>query len=473
MVRVAWGMSVSRVEYVENREFDFQVPVAIIGAGAAGLVAALAAHENGADVIVIERDALPRGSTALSAGLIPAAGTRWQAQAGIADDPDRFASDVVAKAKGEPDGDLVSLMVRTAAPTLEWLADTYQLSFSIVDDFTYPGHSARRMHGLPMRSGEELIDALRQAVESAGIEILCQARATTLFADPSKRILGLAIQRPDNTVDELGCGNVILACNGYGGNKAFVAKHIPTLADALYFGHPGNQGDALFWGEALGAATRHLAGHQGHGSVAHPLGILITWATISEGGVQVNTSGHRFSNEARGYSEQAAEVLRQPEGIAWTVFDARIAEIARQFDDFKRAEALGAILQADDWGALAERMDVPAENLTTTMSEVAACKRAEARDACGRDFAGQAQLNPPFLAVKVTGALFHTQGGLVVNNEARVLNQAGMVLPNLFAAGGAACGVSGSKAAGYLSGNGLLSAVTLGRIAGLAASRTR
>jgi fumarate reductase flavoprotein subunit len=435
---------VSRVECVESKEFDFQVPVVIVGAGAAGLIAALAAHENGADVLVIERDALPRGSTALSAGLIPAAGTRWQAQAGITDDSDRFAADIMAKAKGEPDSDLVSLMVQAAAPTLEWLADKYQLPFSIVDDFTYPGHSARRMHGLPTRSGEELVDALRQAVESTGVEILCQARATTLFADPSKRILGLAVQRPDDTVDELGCDNIVLACNGYGGNKALVAKHVPTLADALYFGHPGNQGDALLWGEALHAATRHLAGHQGHGSVAHPLGILITWATISEGGVQVNTSGRRFSNESRGYSEQAAEVLKQPDGIAWTVFDARIAEIARQFDDFKRAEALGAILQADDWATLAKRMDVPVENLITTMAEVSACKRAETSDAFGRDFAGQAQLSAPFLAVKVTGALFHTQGGLVVDNEARVLNEAGTALPNLFAAGGAACGHVGT-----------------------------
>ena len=117
----------------------------------------------------------------------------------------------------------------------------------------------------------------------------------------------------------IGCDALILACNGYGGNKALVEKHIPELKDALYFGHPGNQGDAILWGEALAAETRHLSGHQGHGSVATPHGILITWATIMEGGFQVNVNGERFSDESHGYSEQAANVLAQPEGRAFFV----------------------------------------------------------------------------------------------------------------------------------------------------------
>jgi fumarate reductase flavoprotein subunit len=463
---------VSQIERVDSKDFDFRGPVVIVGAGAAGLVAALAAREVGANVQVIERDAVPRGSTALSAGLIPAAGTRWQREVGIVDDPDCFTADIMAKAKGEPDPALVSMVARESAATLEWLSDIYGLPFSVIEDFTYPGHSRRRMHGLPTRSGEELIDALRQATEDAGVEILCQARATTLFADARDRILGLAIQRPDNSIEEIGCDSIVLACNGYGGNKALVAKHVPALAQALYFGHPGNRGDALLWGEALGATTCYLAGHQGHGSVAHPTGILITWATISEGGVQVNMLGHRFSDESRGYSEQAAEVLRQPNEIAWTIFDARIAKIARQFEDFKRAEASGAILQSNDWSALAERTGLPVESLAATMADVDACKLASAQDPFGRNFSGEAQLIPPFMAVKVTGALFHTQGGLAIDSDARVLNQAGTPFPNLFAAGGAACGVSGSKAAGYLSGNGLLTAVTLGRIAGLASGRS-
>lgn len=458
------------VTRVTERAFDFQVPVAIIGGGAAGMIAALSAQEAGAEVLVLERDRLPRGSTALSAGLVPAPGTRWQANAGISDSPELFARDISAKAHDEPDPAIVELMSRTAGPTLEWLADRHGLAFSVIEDFSYPGHSARRMHGLASRSGEELIDALRQAVESAGIPVVCGAHVTDLFADADGRVLGLAFEHPDGSREEIGCDRLILACNGYGGNKTLVARHIPSLADALYFGHEGNQGDALLWGEALGAASRHLNGHQGHGSVAHPAGILISWATISEGGFQVNSAGARFSNEARGYSEQAAEVLRQPGGLAWTVFDDRIAGITRQFEDFRRAEALGVVLSADTLAGLAERMGVPTEALAATAAAVDACKAGTAADPFGREFSGVPALAAPFRAVRVTGALFHTQGGLVIDTAARVLRPDGQALPNLYAAGGAACGVSGNAASGYLSGNGLLAAVTLGRVAGLAAA---
>ncbi len=449
-----------------GKAFDLHVPVVIIGAGAAGLVAALAAQEAGAEVLVLERDSLPRGSTALSAGLIPAAGTSWQRAAGISDDPATFAADILAKAHDEPDAAIVARVTQEVAPALEWLAARHGLPFSVITDFSYPGHSARRMHGLPNRSGEALIDALRSAVERTEIPIICDARVTTLYTDGAGRILGVAFTRPDGTVEEAGCAQLILACNGYGGNKELVAQHIPSLASALYFGHPGNQGEALLWGEQLGAATRHLSGHQGHGSVAHPAGILITWATITEGGVQVNTHGQRFCNEARGYSEQAAEVLRQPDGIAWTIFDARIAGIARQFEDFRQAEAAGAIVEAADWPALAARMNVPADALAATMAQVSAAKSGAAAAAFRRDFSHSAELVAPFRAVKVTGALFHTQGGLEVDGDARVLDANGTAFANLFAAGGAACGVSGAQAAGYLSGNGLLMAVALGRLAG-------
>jgi fumarate reductase flavoprotein subunit len=451
--------------------FGIEVPVVIVGAGAAGLVAALAAREAGAEVLVIERDRVPRGSTALSAGLIPAAGTRWQRNAGVFDSPEAFAADVMAKAEETPDPGLVALVTREAGPALEWLHERHGLAFSLITDFRYPGHGAHRMHGLPARSGEALVDALREAAEKVGVELLCDARATALVPGEGRLVRGVVLARPDGSEERVGAGALVLACNGYGGNKALVARHIPELADALYFGHPGNQGDALLWGEALGAAARHLSGHQGHGSVAHPAGILVTWATITEGGVQVNAEGRRFSDEAHGYSEQAAPVLRQPGGIAWTVFDERIASIARQFEDFRRAEAMGAVLSAPDANALAQAMRVPPEALAETLHEVATLKAAGATDAFGRDFAGVPPLGTPLLAVRVTGALFHTQGGLVVDGSARVVGRDGRAFPNLYAAGGAACGVSGPAASGYLSGNGLLVAVTLGRVAGLAAGR--
>lgn len=452
-----------RVLPADGVTFEAEADVVVIGAGAAGLVAALSAAERGAAVVVCERDRLPRGSTALSAGLVPAAGTRFQRERGIDDSPERFAADITAKAKGRLDATVLAAVTDIAGPTLEWLADRHDLPFSVIDDFLYPGHAVHRMHGLPSRSGGELMDRLLAAAEREAIPILTDAQVTTLFATADGTLRGVAAARPGGE-ERIGAGAVVLACNGYGGNPALVRRHIPALADALWFGHSGNTGDALAWGEALGAAAEQLSGHQGHGSVAHPHGILITWAVIMEGGFQVNARGERFSNETEGYSEQAAKVLAQPGGVVWDVFDERIAGIARQFEDFRSAEAAGAVLAAGTVAELAALLRVPEARLA---GEFAA---ATGIDRFGRDWSRAQPLAAPFHAVRVTGALFHTQGGLAIGPDARVRRADGSALPNLFAAGGAAAGLSGPEASGYLSGNGLLTAVALGRIAGLTAA---
>jgi fumarate reductase flavoprotein subunit len=456
---------------VDDLPFELTIPVAVVGGGAAGLCAALAALEAGTEPVIFERDALPQGSTALSAGLVPAPGTAAQRAAGIADSIDLFARDIQAKAHGDADPLVLKAVTEGAGPAVDWLTERHGLAFTVLDDFTYPGHSARRMHGLASRSGAELIDRLRGAAEAAGVEIVTGARVTSLVATAEGRVRGLVICRPDGSVERIGCGTLVLACNGYGGNRALVAEHIPALQDALYFGHPGNQGDAVLWGQALGAALKHMSGHQGHGSVAHPHGILVTWATMTEGGFQVNASGERFWDESSGYSEAALAVLGQPGGIAFDIFDERIAGIARQFEDFRRAEAAGAVVQAESSDELARRLSIPAQVIRATLESVAHFKQDRTIDPFGRDWSGVPQLESPYQAVRVTGALFHTQGGLAVDAAARVLRSDGSALPNLFAAGGAAVGVSGPDASGYLSGNGLLTAVVLGRIAGGEAAR--
>jgi len=461
----------SAVEAAKDEAFDAHVPLLIIGAGAAGLCASLAAKEVGVHAVVIERDAVPSGSTALSAGLIPAAGTRFQRAKGISDSPALFAADIQHKAHHEADPTVVEEVAQESGPLVEWLADRYGFPFDVVDNFIYPGHSALRMHGLPSRTGQELIDRLRSAVEAADIVVLTGRVAEKLLATDDGIVRGVEIVRGDGARERIGCGALILACNGYGGNADLVRRFIPEMGDALYFGHPGNRGDAVIWGEALGAQLAHLSGYQGHGSVATPHNILISWAAIMQGGIQVNREGRRFCDESRGYSEQAADVLRQPGGIAWDVFDARIAEVARQFEDFRAAEHAGAIPSAETIPDLAAAMHVPAASLQAEWDEVERLKSAGGSDRFGRKFASAQCCAPPFMAVKVTGALFHTQGGLAVDATARVKRKDGTAFPNLFAAGGAAAGVSGRRAAGYLSGNGLLTATVLGYLAGKVAAQ--
>jgi fumarate reductase flavoprotein subunit len=263
--------------------------------------------------------------------------------------------------------------------------------------------------------------------------------------------------RPDGTTEHVEYGSLVLACSGFGGNKAMVKQHLPEIADALYFGHTGNQGDAVRWGLELGGATAGMSAYQGHGSVATPHGILITWALMIEGGIQVNERGERFTNEQVGYSEACLPVLRQSGGVAWCVYDERLHQLGMTFPDYQEAHRAGAVKKNPAFPLLAY-----------TLSKVAAYATGGQQDPLGREF--KRALVPPYYAIKVTGALFHTQGGLVIDERARVLDKRGNPLPNLFAGGGAACGLSGDHVWGYLSGNGLLSAVVLGRIAGAGAA---
>jgi fumarate reductase flavoprotein subunit len=450
--------------------FDVSVPVLIVGAGACGGTAALAAHERGAGVMLLERDAVPRGNTALSGGQIPAAGTRLQRAAGIDDTPEILANDLIRKARGQNDATLARHVARESSRTVEWLIDVHGVPLSVVDDFRYPGHSRHHMHATPGRYGVELIVALLESVARAKIDVVVSAPVTDLFGDEAGRVHGVRITRRDGSADDLGCQALILACNGFGGNPAMVRRYIPEMAEAHYHGHEGNTGDAVRWGLALGAAVANMGSFQGHGAVTTPHHIHIGWPAITEGGFQVNVHGERFSDENAGYSEQALNVLRQPGGVAWTIFDERCDRVAVQIHAHQLAREAGAIHTVASVEEAARLVGCPVGVLTRTVREVETMARGERRDPFGRDFTDHPPLHPPYRVAKVTGALFHTQGGLVVDTHARVLRSDGTPLPNLFAGGGAAGGLSGPADWGYLSGSGLLMATTLGRLAGESAA---
>lgn len=464
------AVAVRQVAYLP----EFGVPVVIVGAGACGLVAALAARDAGADVLLLERDALPRGSTAMSSGLIPAAGTRWQSEAGVDDDAQQMAADIQAKNHREADPQIARTVTQRSARTLHWLADQHSIPFSLVTGFLYPGHSVLRMHGTPKRTGEELMGALINAVQAKGIDLLCEAKVSTVLVsdvDP-KRIVGVELTRPDGSKESIGCQALILASSGFGGNRALVARLIPDMGEAVYYGHTGNQGDALRWGHALGAQALDLSSYQGHASLAWPHQTLVSWSVMMLGGVQVNRFGARFANEHEGYSEQARRVIAQPDSVAWNIYDKRIHDSVLQFEDYRQAVEAGAVVFADDIKTLAAKTSMPPACLAHTLAEVDRYATDKSTpDVLGRHFDPAQRLVAPYCAIKVTGALFHTQGGLAVDTQARVLDKAGQPIPGLFAGGGAARGLSGKGDSGYLSGNGLLSAVVLGAIAGESAAR--
>lgn len=453
------AMPVRQIRRATSMATDVHASVAIVGAGACGLTAALMLGDLGVDCVVIERDASPSGSTALSSGFVPAPGTRVQREHGVDDSPERFAADIQAKAHGRAPAPLVQAYAGAIGPALDVLAARHGVQWVLLDDFLYPGHSVHRMHALPQKTGAALMAALQGAVDAAGIPVLTEAVVSTLVMDDADRVIGIDYERPDGRCESLACDALLLACNGFGGNRGMVHSLLPEMANATFGGHVGNDGSAILWGQTLGARLRDLGAYQGHGSWVTPQGCLMSWAVMMEGGVQINREGRRFHDETQGYSEAAVQVLSQPGGIAWNVFDAPLLALARGFPDFVEAEACGALRTCETVQALADCIGCPQDALERTLASL---HEAQPQPD-GRRFARA--LQPPYYAVRVTGALFHTQGGLDVGDDMRVLRQDGTPWDNLLAAGGAAGGVSGDSVWGYLSGNGLLSAIAGAAIA--------
>lgn len=449
-------------------DFDVDVDVVVAGAGGAGLSAALRAAEAGSTVALIEHRANYRDgcNTAMSTAMIPAGGTRWQQAVGIDDSPTRFLDDVRRKTRGTVNETVARALTNVAPALVEWLADNHGVPLSLVTDFHYPGHSADRCHTVPDRSGRTLhAHVLSRVVAHERINLIVPARLHSV--DPGR---SATWQFPDGATETVSSRAVILAAGGFGGNADRVRSHIPDMFGALHFGSDGNIGDALRIGEALEADIGWLDAYQGHGSVATPHGVLVTWATVMRGGVIVNSEGRRFDDETCGYSEYAKRVLDQRGATAWMIIDARIDDACLSFKDHVDLHASGAVRRAANVDALATITGLPAATLSRTLADAALAASGSAADPFGRT-SWESVLTPPYAAIRITGALFHTQGGLLVDEYAAVL-RAGVSIPGLFAAGGSACGMSGRGADGYLAGNGLLAAFGLGYLAGEAAGRT-
>jgi fumarate reductase flavoprotein subunit len=447
---------------------DFDVLV--IGAGACGLCAAIAAHDQGLSTAIVEKMDRPGGNSALSTGSVPAAASRFQREAGVEDDPETYFRDLIAIAGEADNPDLVRLMTQVSAETVEWLIDEVGARLKLVTAYKHIGHSVPRLHAPVSRRGSDLVDDLVAAVEKRDIPIAVGNSVRELIVEDGA-VKGAVVDAGDGNPSAIRAAKTILAVNGFGANRDLVARFCPEIAGARYFGAHGSAGEAVVWGEKLGAALDNMAAYQGYAAVSDPHGGLLSWTTIEKGGILVGADARRFGDESTGYSGYARVVLAQGDH-AYAIFDQRIFDIAAQEEEFCELSDYGAFKKAEDPGELAAACGLDADALREEIERYNASAAGKGVDAFGRREFGIAPLRPPYYAARVVPGMFHTQGGLRIDREARVLRGSGEPVPNLYAGGGAAAGISGrSGALGYASGNGLLTAVALGRIAALSAAR--
>lgn len=451
--------------------FEITVPVLIAGGGACGLTAALAARDAGVDVLILEKDAIPRGTTSMSQGTMCAAGTQAQKDAGIHDSADQFFEDVMTKVHGKTDENLVRSITREAAPTLDWLGDVHGIPFSVDTSWKGLGHSVQRLHAPPARTGEDLMGRLLQAVERSGADLMTDAHLTDAYADAEGRVVGVRIERPDGSHEDIGCNALILATCGFANNPDMIAEYIPDMKGAHVFTWENSLGSGIRLGMDLGGAVADMTAFQGYGALAYPQELLFNYNYVIDGGVLVNKTGERFSDEMADVSGQGVKVMQQPDHIAYMIYDETLHTRYEHLHETRQAFEVGAVKSAASVTELASALGVPGDALMKTLNDLSASKTGCHSDAWGRDFSDTHDLKAPYYGIRVTGAIYHTQGGLEVNENAQVKRSDGSLLPNLFAGGGAARGMSGPTCSGYMPAAGLCMAMTLGRLAGQSAAR--
>lgn len=454
----------------EAPEWDMEVDLLVVGAGACGLAAAIAAHDAGASVAILEKRERPGGNSSLSTGSVPGAGSRFQREAGIVDSPAVMVADLL-RLSGESElPELTRRMAAISAELCEWLVDRVGARMALVTDYCHVGHTIPRLHAPVSRRGQDLVDDLLAAVAKREIPLAVNNPVQTLYVSAEGAVVGVATGGKGGESSHIRAGAVLLASNGFAANRDLVSEHCREIAGAEYFGALGSEGEAVLWGRQLGARLANMQAYQGYAAVAYPHGSLLSWTTIEKGGILVNERGERFGNEDLGYSAYARHVLAQDAKV-FAVFDDRIKAVASKEEEFVELVEYGGIKSADSATALAETFKLPAAALDATVRAFNAAAAGQAPDAFGRSRFGLAPLAARLWICRVTPGLFHTQGGVAVDADGRVLRSDGSAIPGLFAGGGAAAGISGrAGAGGYASGNGLLTAIGLGYLAGRAAA---
>lgn len=460
------------------------VDVLVVGSGAAGLAAALAARENGADsVLVAEAEGVVGGSSRLSGGLTMGAGTRYQRALGISDDADSLFHDYMTLNHWDVEAGVARRLADLAGPSVEWLGD---LGVEFYDQLVYGGDErVPRVH-VPIGRGQAVVDVLHRASRQAGVDVALGQRVDQLLVGDGA-VTGAAVGP-----DTITAGAVVLATGGFGNDPARLAAHYPSAAGTgwtWYIGAPGSRGDALALADQVGA---QVLGHDRGLRLLHANFARIYEAYLPGWIAIVNREGRRFFDETAPYGITDG-LMRAQGDVAYAVFDsaalqaATAAGVARykqlvpgstkkqsphwNADVVEQMVQTGKVRRSDSVAGLAAALGLPVERFEGTVA------RHNAQVAAGQDtdylkdpkFLEPIAV-PPFYGAEIRPAtVCFTACGPRIDRDAQVMSATGAPVPGLFAAGECTGGVIGPAYVG--SGNSYANCVVFGRVAGSSAAR--
>ena len=489
----------------EDRVID--TDIVIVGAGGAGMTAAIAAANEGRDVVIVESQAMVGGNSVRATGGMNAAETpaqdeneftesagvektletaasewadnetitalantvaeQWAAyQAnpeGYFDSVELMELDTLIGGHGINDPALVEALCSNSADAIDWLAEQ---GIELTSVSSFGGASVKRIHrpvdseGKTISVGSYMIPLLQSKCEELGVEILLNTTANKILTDADGAAVGIEATDKNGAAVTVNAKAVILATGGFGANLDMVVEYKPDLAGFMTTNAPGAQGQGIDMAVAIGAGTVDMDQIQIHPTVEANTAALITEGLRGDGAILVNAEGNRFTDEVGTRDVVSAAEIAQTGSYSWLVIDQAMVDASSVIQGYIKN---GYTVSGETYEELAEAMGVDAAAFAATMEKWNAAVAAGVDEEFGRTSFANPLDTAPYYAIKVTAGIHHTMGGLTINPQTQVLAGDGTVIDGLYAAGEVTGGVHGGN---RLGGNAVADFTVFGRIAG-------
>ena len=464
----AIGMAIDASKGIQREEVtynDTSCDIVVVGAGGAGLSAAVQAASMGANVIVLEKQGIIGGNTNYATGGLNAAETSVQQKLGIIDSKKSHFDDTMSGGHFLNDSSLVATLVNKAAEAVDWLIS---LGADMSNVGQMAGSSQKRTHrpngGAAV--GPHLVSVLNKAVKAENISIRTRNTVTAL-TEQNGKVTGVKVSTPKG-VYSIRSKAVILATGGFGANLSLIGLYRPELKDFHTSNHHGATGDAFGWVAPLQASLVLMDQIQVHPTGEAGSHLLISEAVRGNGAILVNRNGARFANEMWTRDKLSDAILEQTDKKAFLVFDQSVRESLSAIENYAQQ---GLLISAETPAELAEALQLPVSAFVETMEKYS-LYQSTGED---KDFQRKAEEMPrplteaPYYAINVEPVIHHTMGGIKINAQAEVVNLNGKTIPGLYAAGEVTGGVHGGN---RLGGNAVADIIVFGQIAGTSAAQS-
>ena len=490
---------------------SYDADVVVIGAGGAGMTAAMTAADAGQKVVILESQAMVGGNSARATGGMNAAKTVYQDEnefdqaagvektlataaekyadnetitalaktvseqwaayqanpTGYFDSVELMELDTMVGGKGINDPELVKTLCEGTADAIDWLDEN---GITLHNVSSFGGASVKRIHrpvneeGKVVSVGAYMIPLLQENCEKRGIDIVLNTTVDTILTDANGAAVGVSGTDKDGNTVVVNAKSVILATGGFGANLDMVTKYKPELAGFMTTNAAGAQGQGIEMATAIGAGTVDMDQIQIHPTVEANTAALITEGLRGDGAILVNANGERFIDEVGTRDVVSAAEIAQPGSYSWLIVDQAMVDASSVIQGYIKK---GYTKTGATYEELAKELDIDPAAFANTMETWNGYVEAKNDPDFGRTSFANPLNNGPYYAIKVTAGVHHTMGGVTINSATEVLKEDGTVIPGLFAAGEVTGGVHGAN---RLGGTAVADFVVFGRIAGESAA---